>query len=53
MVSYRVNDCGIDGGGFDVAMSEKFGDGIEVGSCHKCHRGIAVTSRVEGDGRAW
>ena len=49
MVSYRVNDCGIDGGGFDVAMSEKFGDGIEVGSCHKCHRGIAVTSRVEGD----
>lgn len=49
MVSYRVNDCGIDGGAFDVAMSEEFGDGVEVSSCHECHRGVAVASRVEGD----
>lgn len=30
-------------------MSEKFGDGVEIGSCHERHRGVAVTCGVEGD----
>ena len=49
MVACGVDDGGIDGGGFDVAMSEEFGDGVEVGSRHERHRGVAVACSVEGD----
>ena len=49
MITRRVYNGGIDCGGFDVAMPKEFGDGVEIGSCHECHRSIAVPSRVEGD----
>ena len=48
-VAFGVDDGSIERGGFDVAVSEQFGDGVEVGSCHKCHRRVAVTGSVEGD----
>ena len=48
-VTFGVDDCCIERGAFDVAMSEQFGDGVEVGSCHECHRRVAVTGCVEGD----
>ena len=48
-VTFGVNDGSVDGGGFDVAMTEQFGNSVEVGSCHKCHRRVAVTGSVEGD----
>ena len=49
LVTFGVNDGSVDGGSFDVAMTEQLGDGVEVGSCHERHRRIAVTCRVEGD----
>ena len=30
-------------------MPEEFGDGVEIASCHECHRRIAVPRRMEGD----
>ena len=49
VVTHRVNDSSIDGGCFYIAMSEEFGDGVEIGSYHECHCGIAVASCMEGD----
>lgn len=48
-VTLGVDDCSVDGGALDVAMSEQFGYGVEVGSSHQCHRCIAVTCGVESD----
>lgn len=48
-VTFGVDNGSIERGAFDVAMSEQFGDGVEVGSCHECHRRVAVTGRVESD----
>ena len=49
LVTFGVNDGSVDGGSFDVAMTEQLGDGVEVCSCHERHCRIAVTCRVEGD----
>lgn len=49
VVAGFVDDGGIDGGGLDLAVTEEFGDGVEVGSCHECHGGTTVACGVEGD----